>query len=1034
MANEFEGVSWPGWEVVRKIGEGSFGGVYEIRRTLPDGRVEACALKKLTVPKNTDEIDELYAQSFDKDSITAYFRNQMSELVSEYSLMRSLNSCPNVVSCHDIRYVQHQDNIGWDIYIRMELLRPLKRALGGSCSEETVVDLGTQLCNALTACHAENIIHRDIKPENIMVSDKGIFKLGDFGVAKVSERTGTGTLTGTYGYMAPEVANHQHYGAGADIYSLGMVLYWMMNRRTLPFLPLPPGIPTGVQRQQAQERRLSGEPLPPPVDGSEALKKIVLKACAFSPAERYRSAEEMSKALQRCVRASAAQEQSVPERKPVPITPPAPILEPTVIDTPTELECEPSVHANDPKQRQQVPVQQGRQRMAEKQTPEKEAPKKDAPKKKQKKPVIYRVMVSLIAAALILACCGIGIMVYHYAGHFSNEPQTESGTVPAPHEEDDRVITVAASPTPHAEILKAAAKVLEKDGWTLDVKEYSDYVVPNNVVEDGEIDANYFQHQPYLDTFNAENGTHLVSVAQVHYEPFGIYAGTKSSIADLEDGDEIAIPNDGSNRARALLLLEANGIITLKEGVGMQATSLDIVNKSVAVGIVEMEAAQVPKVRDSVALAVINGNYALQAGLNVEKDAIASEDPDSVSAQTYANVLVVKEGNENSEKIQALKKALLSDDVRTHISETYSGSVVPLGGSADSAPVSASLRVLRNDETYSEDDAILGQEVLRKEVATITFLSTLDSAPADAWDLSEAESGGVLGWVTGTKGNYDLYIAANGSVVAPRYSDYLFAYYTNLREINFNGCFDTSLATTMSAMFAGCTSLQHLDLSSFDASHTVAMDSMFSDCQNLKSLDFGSGFDTSYSLDMRYMFSWCISLESLDLSGFDTSFVTAMSGMFSNCENLHSLDLSGFDTSQVTDMAWMFEGCASLQELDLGSFNTSNVINMQGMFNSCGNLTALNLGSFDTSRVMDMSAMFIGCEGLTSLDLSSFDTSHVMTMECMFAFCTSLVDIDLSNFDFAGVIYYDDFMDEGKTCSGKPWEELFAVTAPTQKQ
>ncbi len=243
---------------------------------------------------------------------------------------------------------------------------------------------------------------------------------------------------------------------------------------------------------------------------------------------------------------------------------------------------------------------------------------------------------------------------------------------------NDKVITVAASPTPHAEILKAAAKVLEKDGWTLEVKEYSDYVVPNNVVEDGEIDANYFQHQPYLDTFNAENGTHLVSVAQVHYEPFGIYAGTKSSIADLEDGDKIAIPNDGSNRARALLLLEANGIITLKKGVGMQATRVDIVDKSVNVEIEEMEAAQIPKVLDSVALAVINGNYALQAGLSVEKNAIASEDPDSVSAQTYANVLVVKEGNEESEKTLALKKALLSDDVRAYINETYSGSVVPL--------------------------------------------------------------------------------------------------------------------------------------------------------------------------------------------------------------------------------------------------------------------------------------------------------------------------------------------------------------------
>ncbi len=243
---------------------------------------------------------------------------------------------------------------------------------------------------------------------------------------------------------------------------------------------------------------------------------------------------------------------------------------------------------------------------------------------------------------------------------------------------DDKTITVAASPTPHAEILKVAAEVLAKDGWTLEIKEYTDYVQPNNVVEDGEIDANYFQHVPYLDTFNAENGTHLVSVAMVHYEPFGIYAGTKNSIADLAEGDKIAIPNDGSNRARALLLLEAQGLIKLKEGVGMDATDLDIVENPLNLDIVQMEAAQIANVRDSVALAVINGNYALLAGLNAGTDALAVEDAASISATTYANVLVVKEGNENAEKIQALVNALLSQEVKDYINSTYSGAVVPI--------------------------------------------------------------------------------------------------------------------------------------------------------------------------------------------------------------------------------------------------------------------------------------------------------------------------------------------------------------------
>ncbi len=243
---------------------------------------------------------------------------------------------------------------------------------------------------------------------------------------------------------------------------------------------------------------------------------------------------------------------------------------------------------------------------------------------------------------------------------------------------DEKTITVAASATPHAEILEVAKKELEKQGYTLKITVYNDYVIPNQVVEDGEIDANYFQHIPYLNTFNAEQKTHLVSVLAIHYEPFGIYPGTKNAISELSDGDKIAVPNDGTNRGRALLLLEAQGIIKLKENAGMEATKLDIVENKLNLDIVEMEAAQIANVRDSVALAVINGNYALQAELNVSKDAIAKEDPKSVSAQTYANILVVKEGNEQNEKILALIDALKSQAVKEFIENTYEGAVVPL--------------------------------------------------------------------------------------------------------------------------------------------------------------------------------------------------------------------------------------------------------------------------------------------------------------------------------------------------------------------
>lgn len=243
--------------------------------------------------------------------------------------------------------------------------------------------------------------------------------------------------------------------------------------------------------------------------------------------------------------------------------------------------------------------------------------------------------------------------------------------------ESKGTITVAASPTPHAEILAQAAKLLADQGWTLEVTEFEDYVQPNLVVDGGDIDANYFQHVPYLDDFNAENGTALVSVAGIHYEPFGIYPGTKADLAELTDGDVIAVPNDTTNEARALLLLQDNGIITLKQGADLKATVKDIEENPYNINIQELEAAQVSRVKDEVAFVVLNGNYALEAGFSVAHDAVAYESSDSVAAQTYVNVLVVKEGNENKEGILALAEVLKSQEIKQYIIDTYDGAVVP---------------------------------------------------------------------------------------------------------------------------------------------------------------------------------------------------------------------------------------------------------------------------------------------------------------------------------------------------------------------
>ena len=309
---------WPGWETVRLIGRGSYGAVYEIERDML-GEKEKAALKLITIPQSSSDIDELYGEGYDDESITSTFKEHLKSIVAEYSLMRKMNGSANVVNCDDVRYVQHDDGIGWDIYIKMELLTPLTKALGREVPDEQAIRIGEDICRALVLCKRHNIIHRDIKPANIFVSENGDYKLGDFGIAKTVEKTSGGTKIGTYEYMAPEVYHDRPYGSTVDVYSLGMVLYWLLNERRTPFLKLPPALPTNTEKEQARKRRFSGEELPSPAHGGEELKRIVLKACAYDPKDRYQSAEDMLRDLE----ALSAPAPAVRERREEPAPRPA---------------------------------------------------------------------------------------------------------------------------------------------------------------------------------------------------------------------------------------------------------------------------------------------------------------------------------------------------------------------------------------------------------------------------------------------------------------------------------------------------------------------------------------------------------------------------------------------------------------------------------------------------------------------------------------------------------------------------------------
>lgn len=304
-----------------------------------------------------------------------------------------------------------------------------------------------------------------------------------------------------------------------------------------------------------------------------------------------------------------------------------------------------------------------------------------------------KIMKKKLLAVILTAALAAGVLSACGSTKETAPAETESAaqeTAPAETEgaaqeaaestEAKGTIKVAATSVPHAEILEAAKPILAQQGWNLEVTEFQDYVQPNEVVEAGDFDANYFQHVPYLNSFNEEKGTHLVSVGEIHYEPLGIYPGTASDLANIEDGAEIAIPNDTTNEARALLLLQDNGLITLKDGVGIEATVNDIAENPHNIKFNELEAAQVSRVLPEVSYAVLNGNYALEAGLNAQKDALAIETSDSEAAKTYVNIIVVKEGNENNEGVKALVDALKSDEIKKFINDTYQGSVVPFEG------------------------------------------------------------------------------------------------------------------------------------------------------------------------------------------------------------------------------------------------------------------------------------------------------------------------------------------------------------------
>ena len=440
------------WYITKQLGAGSYGKVFEIQRTdALDGTVYRGALKAITIPSSPEELQSVLDEDgLDRHGASSYFRETVVALNREIALMNKVKGHSNIVSYEDHDVIEHTDGIGWDILIRMELLTPISQYFKqfDTIPRQAVLRLGIDLCRALEVCEKYSIIHRDIKPANIFISDTGDFKLGDFGVARTaSASTGASTFAGTVNYMAPEVFRREKYTASVDTYSLGLVMYQLLNANRMPFYPPYPQPLTALAKERAHDRRLAGEPLPDPVNASGPLADILRKACAPAPADRFASPTEMRLALEAVQRgasdaAPAAQVPAADAAATVAAVPKAPET-PDAADETTRLPfgqqpaAQPTAPAKAPApkaedetvflfaQQAQRAEQERKAREAEEAARKAEQEKAEAaetPAPAGEKKISRRKMLGVIGGAAALALVGgAGYAVYSAA----SEPATE---------------------------------------------------------------------------------------------------------------------------------------------------------------------------------------------------------------------------------------------------------------------------------------------------------------------------------------------------------------------------------------------------------------------------------------------------------------------------------------------------------------------------------------------------------------------------------------------------------------------------------
>lgn len=1000
-------LSWPGWETGPCIGKGGFGNVYEIHRE-GHGIFEKAALKVITIPQSEEEIDFLRCEGMDDESITTQFDGYVNDIIREYKMMIGLKNCPNIVHVDDYMTIRFEDGLGWNIFLKMELLKPMLKALDQVSTERQIIKFAMDICNALVVCQKKSILHRDIKPQNIFLAEDGCWKLGDFGIARSANRTTIATVgVGTYNFMAPEVMNNKPYGPSADIYSLGLVLYWLLNKCRGPFLPLPPQNYTPSMDEEAKRRRFSGERIPDPATGSPALQKIVLKACAFDPSQRYVSAQLMYSDLKKLYDGTLTDDtgNQVTRYKNEPKT------------QYTKAASEKTLYSPKPPVSKDLPKEK----------------KKDASKKSRNWIVIGFLCIVLLLLSFIL-----GTIVARFTARDKNKQFSSSASAAQNNSADPIIDQDEAGPVikePEIPSIEKEPVVIRREYIQVDGGLDHTVVLYN----DGTVEAigsnNYGQ-------CDVEGWSDIVQISTMRNHTVGLRSdGTVVATGTNADGqcnvsgwnDIIAVSagdhhtiglrsngtvvSAGKNQSGECEVQGWSDIVAVGAAYtntfGLCSDGTVIVSGSYKKGKVPgweniqeisvSDAHIVGLCADGTVKAVGNNNHqqcdladwkdiisvatgcAYTTGLKSDGTVLVKgvNDVGQYDARQWRNIKYIATGLEHTIGVKTdgtfvavgandngqCNVSLFANSAGENVRINQMMSVCDLLGTAEEYNTD---HMTPLEEEMSQKTFWRQEDIRRNEIGKVVFLDSTASKGSNYWDISAPGDSSVIAWET----NGTLYVAADGVITLGKSVAGLFSGFTNVKSIEFNNNIDTSQVTDMQDMFLGCWNLKSIDLSGFDTRNVCNMSSMFGSTP----------------------------IQQLDVSMFDTSNVVNMAGMFANCENLQYLDLSSFDTAKVDSMSSVFGNCYALSYIDLSSFNTQNVTDMNGLFYRCRSLQELDLSGFDTRNVKDMSWMFAACN-MQQLDISGFSDDSLETVSGMFR--NSSISTLLTNSDVIQYAYDD---------------------------